>query len=693
MRAAFLSAALAGVAVLAAVEALDPPAPGVSLGGPVLSDSSGDPVRWSRPGAVFRSPGPLAARLRDARDRADSLAAWSGALADTLLRPFALRRVAALHLALGDSASADRLWALLARERSIWQWEGARARSALALARGDTLKADSVLERADQRDWPVGERAEWLARRIDMRLALGDTASAMAFAGQMIAGFPAVAQAAGALRTLESLRAARGESLPLADEERAAESERLRGRDESALVRWTRIVEVAPGFRAHVKRAALLRDLGRFDEARNAATAALASSRSAVDSAEALMTRAWSSRQAGHDGAALADYRQVIRRDAGRAAIARWVRARFHEERGDWTEARADYGRVAAAGGERAEDASLRAGLMSLAVGEIDSALRWFERGDSEAARFWRGVTLRRTRRASGDSLLRELAALPGYRFYRSAARDTLGVRGWSGARGGLPDARPEPGVRLARALDDLGFEDEAARVLERWADGDARLARAGSPSPGRSSGAWVEAAGVAYRAGRIRQGIRFAQRAVSLLPDRPEAYDWSVWPWAYPPAYDSLFAAWPESASAGGLDRALLRAVAWKESRFDPLARSRSDAVGLLQLKRAAVLDVAGWLRERPPTDAALADPALNLRYGARYLERLLARFGANPPLALAAYNSGSTAAKRWTRLRSIGGDALACEEIDFPETEDYVKTILAVRQAYRELKPMFGP
>ena len=93
--------------------------------------------------------------------------------------------------------------------------------------------------------------------------------------------------------------------------------------------------------------------------------------------------------------------------------------------------------------------------------------------------------------------------------------------------------------------------------------------------------------------------------------------------------------------------------------------------------------------LRERVPSEAALADPALNLKYGARYLEWLLRRFDGNLPLALAAYNAGPTVAKRWTRLRAAGGDALACEEIDYPETQDYVKTILAVRQAYRELRP----
>ena len=234
---------------------------------------------------------------------------------------------------------------------------------------------------------------------------------------------------------------------------------------------------------------------------------------------------------------------------------------------------------------------------------------------------------------------------------------------------------------------------DDAVGVLERWAARDERLARPGVPPHGRPAGAWLDAARIAYRAGRVRQGIRLAQRAVSDLPDRPESHDWSVWPWAYPPAYDSLFAAYPESAGTGGIERALLQAVAWKESLFDPVARSRSDAVGLLQLKRAAVIDVARDLHEGPPSDAALADPALNLRYGAKYLELLLQRLDGDLPLALAAYNAGPTVAKRWTRLHAMGGDALACEEIDYPETQDYVKTILAVRQAYRELRPTFRP
>jgi soluble lytic murein transglycosylase len=152
---------------------------------------------------------------------------------------------------------------------------------------------------------------------------------------------------------------------------------------------------------------------------------------------------------------------------------------------------------------------------------------------------------------------------------------------------------------------------------------------------------------------------------------------------WLYPPAFDSLFSTYPESTAVDVPDRSLLRAVAWQESRFDVRARSRSAARGLLQLKREAAADVARWLHEKPPPDSALFDPALNLRYGSRYLGRMMQRFPGNLPLALAAYNAGPSVAARWGRLRRIGGDAMVCEEISRPETEDYVKSILSARQA----------
>ena len=68
--------------------------------------------------------------------------------------------------------------------------------------------------------------------------------------------------------------------------------------------------------------------------------------------------------------------------------------------------------------------------------------------------------------------------------------------------------------------------------------------------------------------------------------------------------------------------------------------------------------------------------------------------RFEGHVALALAAYNAGPAAVTRWRNLTRAangrhGGDALEVELIAIPEAEDYVKKILAVRQAYRELRP----
>ena len=121
-------------------------------------------------------------------------------------------------------------------------------------------------------------------------------------------------------------------------------------------------------------------------------------------------------------------------------------------------------------------------------------------------------------------------------------------------------------------------------------------------------------------------------------------------------------------------LDPALLAAVIYHESRFDPRARSSSGAIGLMQLLPDTARGIAlrtGGTRFRVDD---LYEPELNVRYGSWYLRHLLDRYG-DVATALAAYNAGQRNVDRWVSSGS---------GIGFGETRRYVRGVLEMRDVY---------
>ena len=99
---------------------------------------------------------------------------------------------------------------------------------------------------------------------------------------------------------------------------------------------------------------------------------------------------------------------------------------------------------------------------------------------------------------------------------------------------------------------------------------------------------------------------------------------------------YDELIA---ENARRHGVRTDLVRAVVHVESGFNPYAKSRKGALGLMQLMPATIRDY----RVINPFN-----PVENIRAGVAYLRRLLDRYNNNEALALAAYNAGPSAVDR---------------------------------------------
>ena len=165
------------------------------------------------------------------------------------------------------------------------------------------------------------------------------------------------------------------------------------------------------------------------------------------------------------------------------------------------------------------------------------------------------------------------------------------------------------------------------------------------------------------------------------FLVVRAEQPGWWVRLW-YPLDYAPVVSG---NARLYHLDPALVAAVIYEESQFDPKARSGAGAVGLMQLLPDTARGIAlhtGGTKFDPATD--LLDPDLNVRYGCWYLNHLrqkYARYPNGPELALAAYNAGQTNVDSWIAATPAG----QLVEIRFAETRDYVADVERLEKLYR--------
>ncbi len=125
--------------------------------------------------------------------------------------------------------------------------------------------------------------------------------------------------------------------------------------------------------------------------------------------------------------------------------------------------------------------------------------------------------------------------------------------------------------------------------------------------------------------------------------------------------------------------DPALLAAVIYAESRFRDQT-STAGARGLMQITPETADTIESLSGGQTFEYEDLADPDLNIRYGSYFLRYLLYLYDGNEVAALAAYNAGIGNADAW------GGSNLERNDIEFPETRDYVDEVLTKRDEYRK-------
>jgi soluble lytic murein transglycosylase len=142
------------------------------------------------------------------------------------------------------------------------------------------------------------------------------------------------------------------------------------------------------------------------------------------------------------------------------------------------------------------------------------------------------------------------------------------------------------------------------------------------------------------------------------------------------------------EQAADKHLDPALIAAVIYAESKFDPRP-SAAGAQGLMQILPATAYYLAHLSGGSRFTASDLATPRVNLAYGSYYLRYLLDHYNGKQMLAVAAYNAGLTNVDRWVAHARADGAHLSVEAIPFPETREYVRRVLAAEREYRATYP----
>jgi soluble lytic murein transglycosylase len=233
----------------------------------------------------------------------------------------------------------------------------------------------------------------------------------------------------------------------------------------------------------------------------------------------------------------------------------------------------------------------------------------------------------------------------------------------------------PEDNLRLQRArlLSNGALADLAVRELQAAAS--------------EEGGSWAppEMAHVYQEGGQYNRGIEILKKATPNyfavdLPELPRPY----WDGLFPKPY------WTDLrkySMMNGLDPYLVASLIRQESEFNPVAVSRANAVGLMQLLPVTGKRVAKQIKLKGYNSSQLYTPAVNLQLGTRYFKSMVDKYGGQLEYALAAYNAGADRVEDWLGQGHYRDAQEFVESIPFTETREYVQAILRNATVYQRL------
>lgn len=186
---------------------------------------------------------------------------------------------------------------------------------------------------------------------------------------------------------------------------------------------------------------------------------------------------------------------------------------------------------------------------------------------------------------------------------------------------------------------------------------------------------------------GEDLKAIQLVWKIESLLETANiQSFPYSLERLYYPLSYWELI---KKYAAQHTLDPFLVAGIIRQESAYNPMALSYADARGLMQLLPTTGRLVAKQLRLKNYSTAQLYEPEPNISLGTAYIAGLLERFDGDLFRAIAAYNAGPNATKKWWPAKGDIDHEEIVENITYRATQNYVKHVLRNQYNYRHIYP----
>ncbi len=241
----------------------------------------------------------------------------------------------------------------------------------------------------------------------------------------------------------------------------------------------------------------------------------------------------------------------------------------------------------------------------------------------------------------------------------------------------------PPPNEALIRALLDIARYEDALNEVHY-----AQLAW-GDSSALQATTAWIfqqqsQAESGVKRFNLMRGGINVMKRAYpQYLAAGGEELPKDVLAVIFPLDFWDVIRKY---STQQNLDPYFVAAVVSQESTFVRDIKSAANAYGLMQLVPLTAREYARRLKI-PYSPTVLTNADANVRMGTAYLADKVREFG-SVHLALASYNAGERPVRRWVSER-VGLDDREefIDDIPYPETQNYVKRVLALTEDYRRV------